>query len=103
MSDYEDEEEMEEESGTNLGVTTYLCMLLMNLFLLINLISQEYEGERNEENERHGYGKAKLPNNDTYEGYYQNGKRHGQGTYKQGSKSNQKPSNSDYFTLGLSF
>lgn len=61
MSDYEDEEEMEEESGTNLG---------------------EYEGERNEENERHGFGKAKLPNNDVYEGYYQHGKRHGQGTYK---------------------
>ncbi len=61
MSDYEDEEEMEEESGTNLG---------------------EYEGERNEENERHGFGKAKLPNSDVYEGYYQNGKRHGQGTYK---------------------
>lgn len=52
---------MEEEQGTNLG---------------------EYEGERNEENERHGFGKAKLPNGDTYEGYYQNGKRYGQGTYK---------------------
>ena len=38
--------------------------------------------KRNEENERHGFGKAKLPNNDQYEGYYQNGKRHGQGTYK---------------------
>jgi len=61
MSDYDDEEEIEEEAGHNLG---------------------EYEGERNEENERHGFGKAKLSNNDTYEGYYQHGKRHGQGTYK---------------------
>ena len=48
---------------------------------MIYLFSQEYEGERNELNERHGKGKAKLPNNDTYDGYYQNGKRHGAGTY----------------------
>ena len=50
--------------------------------LIIILFTQEYEGERNESNERHGFGKAKLPNSDTYEGFYQNGKRHGQGTYK---------------------
>lgn len=61
MSDFGEEEEMDEESGQNLG---------------------EYEGERNEQNERHGFGKATLPCRDTYEGYYQNGKRHGQGTYK---------------------
>ncbi|XP_068929156.1 radial spoke head 1 homolog [Petaurus breviceps papuanus] len=42
----------------------------------------EYEGERNEEGERHGYGKAILPNGDVYEGQYAHGKRHGQGTYK---------------------
>lgn len=39
---------------------------------------QEYEGERNEAGERHGHGKARLPNGDTYEGSYEFGKRHGQ-------------------------
>jgi len=58
----DDEEEVGEEENTN------------------NLGS--YEGERNEKNERHGYGKAKLPNGDTYEGQYQSGKRHGTGTYR---------------------
>ncbi|TKC46019.1 hypothetical protein EI555_012561, partial [Monodon monoceros] len=38
----------------------------------------EYEGERNEAGERHGHGKARLPNGDTYEGKYEHGKRHGQ-------------------------
>ncbi|XP_066111038.1 radial spoke head 1 homolog isoform X2 [Saccopteryx bilineata] len=42
----------------------------------------EYEGDRNEAGERHGHGKARLPNGDTYEGTYEHGKRHGQGTYK---------------------
>ena len=42
----------------------------------------EYEGERNERDERHGYGRAKLPNGDTYEGYYEHGKRHGKGVYR---------------------
>ena len=42
----------------------------------------EYEGDRNEEEERHGKGKAKLPNGDVYEEEYSHGKRHGQGTYK---------------------
>uniref|UniRef100_A0A2K5IVH4 Radial spoke head 1 homolog n=1 Tax=Colobus angolensis palliatus TaxID=336983 RepID=A0A2K5IVH4_COLAP len=42
----------------------------------------EYEGARNEAGERHGRGKARLPNGDTYEGSYEFGKRHGQGTYK---------------------
>ncbi|UJR37982.1 hypothetical protein I4U23_030664 [Adineta vaga] len=60
MSD--DEEELgEEENGDNLGT---------------------YEGDRNEQNERHGFGKATLPNGDTYEGQYENGKRHGTGTYR---------------------
>jgi len=58
----DDEEEMgEEDNPNNLG---------------------SYEGDRNEKNERHGFGKAKLPNGDTYEGQYQNGKRHGTGTYR---------------------
>ena len=38
---------------------------------------QEYEGERNELGERHGYGKTVLPNGDIYEGNYANGKQHG--------------------------
>ncbi|XP_015998949.2 radial spoke head 1 homolog isoform X1 [Rousettus aegyptiacus] len=54
-------EELEEEGENDLG---------------------EYEGDRNEAGERHGYGKARLPNGDTYEGSYEHGKRHGQGIYK---------------------
>ncbi|XP_043927761.1 radial spoke head 1 homolog [Protopterus annectens] len=42
----------------------------------------EYEGDRNEAQERHGHGKARLPNGDTYEGQYEHGKRHGQGIYR---------------------
>uniref|UniRef100_A0A2K6V6A7 Radial spoke head 1 homolog n=1 Tax=Saimiri boliviensis boliviensis TaxID=39432 RepID=A0A2K6V6A7_SAIBB len=38
----------------------------------------EYEGARNEAGERHGRGRARLPNGDTYEGSYEFGKRHGQ-------------------------
>lgn len=56
-----DEESIEGEEGPYLG---------------------EYEGDRNEHEERHGKGKAKLPNGDTYEGFYEHGKRNGQGTYK---------------------
>eukprot|EP01135_Chromosphaera_perkinsii_P001802 Nk52_evm71s210 gene=Nk52_evmTU71s210 len=41
-----------------------------------------YDGERNENYERHGFGKTTLPNGDQYEGYYVSGKRHGAGTYK---------------------
>ncbi|XP_019601241.2 radial spoke head 1 homolog isoform X3 [Rhinolophus sinicus] len=54
-------EELEEEGENDLG---------------------EYEGDRNEAGERHGHGKARLPNGDTYEGDYEHGKRHGQGIYK---------------------
>ncbi|XP_069709880.1 radial spoke head 1 homolog [Phaenicophaeus curvirostris] len=42
----------------------------------------EYEGERNAEGERHGRGKAHLPNGDTYDGEYECGLRSGQGTYR---------------------
>nr|XP_033796070.1 radial spoke head 1 homolog [Geotrypetes seraphini] len=59
MSDL-DSEDLEEEAENDLG---------------------EYEGERNEAGERHGNGKARLPNRDTYEGMYENGKRHGLGVY----------------------
>eukprot|EP00128_Syssomonas_multiformis_P008024 Colp12_sorted_trinity150504_noHs@16594 len=41
-----------------------------------------YEGDRNEAGERHGFGKAVLPNGDMYEGEYINGLREGKGTYK---------------------
>ncbi|XP_057302803.1 radial spoke head 1 homolog [Hydractinia symbiolongicarpus] len=41
-----------------------------------------YEGERNESDQRHGFGKAYFPNGDVYEGAYENGKRHGKGLYK---------------------
>lgn len=41
----------------------------------------KYEGDRNEKEERHGYGEALLPNGDMYHGEYQDGKRHGNGTY----------------------
>lgn len=42
----------------------------------------EYEGDRNEEGERHGFGRATLPSGDTYEGHYQAGKRNGNGSYR---------------------
>ncbi|XP_010179393.1 PREDICTED: radial spoke head 1 homolog, partial [Mesitornis unicolor] len=42
----------------------------------------EYEGERNSAGERHGRGKAILPNRDTYDGEYKHGVRSGQGTYR---------------------
>lgn len=42
----------------------------------------EYEGGRNEKDERHGEGKATLPNGDTYEGSYENGQRCGEGEYR---------------------
>jgi len=47
-----------------------------------------YEGERNYDDQRHGKGKAILPNGDKYEGEYYNGKRHGKGVYsmKSGEK-----------------
>ena len=72
MSDFGEEEEMDEESGQNLGV---IIQDLNQNFLNseLNILKQTYEGERNESNERHGFGKATLPVGDTYEGYYQNG------------------------------
>ncbi len=49
--------------------------------VLLNLYLKEYEGGRNEKGERHGFGKAILPNHDTYEGMYENGLRNGRGYY----------------------
>lgn len=82
MSDFGDEEEMDEESGQNLGVYIVQFFIIQNLCHELLTLFKTYEGERNEANERHGFGKATLPVGDTYEGYYQNGKRNGQGTYK---------------------
>ncbi|KAF7997844.1 hypothetical protein HCN44_009242 [Aphidius gifuensis] len=42
----------------------------------------EYEGERNSQGERNGFGKAFLSNGDIYVGLYSNGLRHGKGLYK---------------------
>ncbi|XP_024869516.1 radial spoke head 1 homolog isoform X1 [Temnothorax curvispinosus] len=49
-----------------------------------------YEGERNENGERHGDGKTLLPNGDMYVGQYCNGLRHGKGIYvfKNGARYN---------------
>ena len=42
----------------------------------------QYDGDRNDAGERHSNGRAILPNGDIYEGEYEAGKRHGEGTYK---------------------
>ncbi|KAL5234994.1 hypothetical protein ACI65C_002404 [Semiaphis heraclei] len=41
-----------------------------------------YKGQRNSDDERHGFGKAILPNGDAYVGTYKNGLRHGRGQYR---------------------
>lgn len=41
----------------------------------------EYEGGRDDQLDRHGFGSALLPNGDIYEGEYYHGKRHGRGNY----------------------
>ncbi|XP_018336213.1 radial spoke head 1 homolog [Agrilus planipennis] len=41
----------------------------------------EYEGGRDENLDRHGWGSALLPNGDIYEGEYRHGKRMGKGLY----------------------
>ncbi|XP_023029871.1 radial spoke head protein 1 [Leptinotarsa decemlineata] len=41
----------------------------------------EYEGGRDDQLDRHGFGSALLPNGDIYEGEYYHGKRHGKGIY----------------------
>lgn len=77
----------EEDNPNNLGVKSILFsnrqfFSYSKNFSFCFSSNQSYEGDRNEKNERHGFGKAKLPNGDTYEGQYQNGKRHGTGTYR---------------------
>ncbi|XP_001638951.3 radial spoke head 1 homolog [Nematostella vectensis] len=46
------------------------------------IVEGRYEGERNNDGERHGYGTALLTSGDTYQGLYNNGKRHGYGIYR---------------------
>ena len=41
-----------------------------------------YEGDRNEQGERHGHGKCHFPNGDVYEGEYIHGRRNGYGVYR---------------------
>ena len=41
-----------------------------------------YEGDRNEQEERHGHGKCHFPNGDVYEGEYLHGRRNGFGIYR---------------------
>ncbi len=41
-----------------------------------------YNGSRDEQGQRHGFGEAMLKNGDEYVGEYRDGKRHGSGMYK---------------------
>ena len=47
----------------------------------IKIYLGKYVGDRNEKEERHGYGETLLPNGDEYRGEYKHGKRHGMGKY----------------------
>ncbi len=73
-----------------LALTTYqlitvrvcVCLSVWIQTLVSVWLAQEYEGDRNEAGERHGVGKAVLPNGDVYQGQYETGKRHGQVWYR---------------------
>ena len=55
----------------------------------INNNTYSYSGERNEQGERQGHGRALLENGDQYIGEYKHGVRHGYGEYifwKKGKK-----------------
>ena len=62
-----------EDQGPNLGVSIVYSAALGKFILL----QQTYTGGRNEAGERHGQGKASLPNGDKYDGDYNCGQRHG--------------------------
>ena len=64
------------------GPLLQINILDLDYFYLTSHSLQEYEGPRNDKDERHGQGKATLPNGDTYEGLYESGKRHGHGVYR---------------------
>lgn len=63
-------------------LTLYSCFLLHNPWILRLINLQEYYGGRNDKNERHGRGRAILPNGDLYLGCYFRGKRYGLGVYR---------------------
>lgn len=65
MSDTEDEAVIPGEAGESKEVYPF----------------GEYEGGRDDNLERHGFGSALLPNGDIYEGEYRHGLRHGKGLY----------------------
>lgn len=52
-----------------------------NCSLFVPNSTQTFEGERNAAGARHGAGKNKYLNNDSYDGLYADGLRHGKGTY----------------------
>lgn len=60
--------------------SVFLFCFLLKLTVSSFWFAQEYEGDRNEAGERHGVGKAVLPNGDIYQGQYEYGKRHGEVT-----------------------
>lgn len=84
MSDDEGGSDVEDQ-GPKLGVRSKQlnsqsgAAVKLSKFTSLSVIaSQTYEGERNEAGERHGSGKAELPNGDVYKGSYANGKRNGE-------------------------
>lgn len=64
---------------------------------------QKYEGGRDDQLDRHGFGRAILPNGDIYEGSYMHGKRHGKGLYvfKNGARYDGDWKNGDLIYLRL--
>lgn len=64
------------------GIFTVSCGVKCVIYLITArarvCVCKEYEGERNEAGERHGAGRAVLPNGDTYQGMYEHGNRSGQ-------------------------
>ncbi|XP_066902422.1 radial spoke head 1 homolog [Halyomorpha halys] len=85
MSDYDEEEEVGEEREEDVDVIG------------------EYEGQRNEKCQRHGIGRALLPNGDYYEGRYNQGLRHGLGLYifKNGARYNGRYSKGKKDGIGI--
>ena len=49
--------------------------------MFLNFKTYRYEGEYNTDGLRHGTGKTRYCNGDTYEGEYHLGKREGKGKY----------------------
>ena len=55
---------------------------LLRRCMLLTLQDYRYEGPFNDENQRHGHGRAWFVNGDEYEGDYDNGRRQGNGVYR---------------------